>query len=96
MRTNPQDNAQHVFYKTIRTFVAVLIWRDTDKMPLKSSETGDRERRMVACQQEMYVHHSQHLAGESQQKLRNTGSKPTFDSIYRYQHRSDIMKLKVS
>ena len=47
--------------KHITCFVAVLIFRDTDEMPLKSSETADGERRMVTCQQEAYVHHSQRL-----------------------------------
>ena len=46
--------------KHFTSFVAVLIWRDTDEMPLKSSETTDSrvigiERRMVARQQETYV-----------------------------------------
>ena len=45
IRTNSRDNAQHMFYtiKHFTRFVAVLMWRDTDEMPLKlkSSETTD-------------------------------------------------------
>jgi len=35
-------------------------------------QQGDRERRMVARQQEMYVRRSQHLGGESQRRARET------------------------
>ena len=50
---------------------------------------GDRERRMVTHQQEsMYVAPSIWRVNPSSmlKKLRNTGSKATFDSIYRYRH----------
>ena len=66
------------FYKALHTFChgTVLIWIDTDEMPLKSSETADGRvigrRRMVAPQQEMYVRRSQRLAGESQQRALET------------------------
>jgi len=90
MRTNPRDNAQHVLYKH---FVMVLMWRDTDEMPLKSSETADSRvigggewsptstRRTYVAPSIWRVNLSDVL-----KKLRNTGSTPTFDSIFRYQH----------
>jgi len=71
---NPRDNVQHVFYKALHTFCrGILIWRDTDEIPLKSSETADgRVIGRGAHQQEMYVRHSQRLAGESQQRAQET------------------------
>jgi len=74
--------------KHFTRFVAVLIWRDTDEMPLKSSETADdRKRRMVtASRRHTYIASSISWVNPSGmlKKLRNTGSKPTFYSIYRY------------
>ena len=75
-------------------FAAVLILRDTDKMPLKSScrdsrWQGDRERRWSpTSKRHKYVAPNVWWVNPSGKlkKLRNTGSKPTFDSIYRYQH----------
>jgi len=51
---NPGTMCNTRSIKHFTHFVAVLIWRDTDEMPQKSSRDrrwqGDRERRMVVCQ----------------------------------------------
>jgi len=74
-------------------FVTVLIWRDTDEMPLKSSESADcrviwRGEWSPASRRCMYVTPSIWRVNPSGvlKKLRNTCSKPTFDSMYRYRH----------
>jgi len=83
MRTKPQDNAQHMLYtiKHFTCFVAVLLWRDTDKMPLKlkSSETADdrvigRGEWLPASRRHTYVAPSVWQVNSSGvlQKLRNT------------------------
>jgi len=41
MRTNPRENAQHVFYKALHMFCRGTDMGDKDEMPLKSSETAD-------------------------------------------------------
>ena len=64
MRTNPWENMQHVFYKALHKFCC-----GTDME--RHRRQSDRERRIVACQQ-MYVHRSQHLAGESQECAQET------------------------
>ena len=75
------------------TRFVVLIWRDTDKMPLKRSETADgrvmgRGEWLPASRRRTYVAPSVwwvNLSGVFK-KLRNTGSKPNFDSTYWYRH----------
>jgi len=74
-------------------FVAVLIWRDTDRMPLKSSESADgrvigRGEWSPASRRCMYITPSIWRVNSIcvLKKVRNTGSKPTFDSMYRYRH----------
>ena len=76
MRTNPRDNAQHVLYKALHMFCHST---DMERHTRNATEElrdhrrqGNRERRMVAHQQEMYVCHSQHLAGESQWRAQET------------------------
>jgi len=62
------------------------MWRDTDEMPLKSSETADsrvigRGEWSPASRRCTYVAPSVWRVNPSGvlKKLRNTGSKPTFD-----------------
>jgi len=83
---NPQDNAQHVFYKALHTFchsTDIERHRQNATEELRDRrQQGDRERRMVARQREMYVRGSnvlctanvlgQHLAGESQRRAQET------------------------
>ena len=75
------------------TRFVVLIWRDTDEMPLKSSETADgrvmgRGEWSPTSMRCTYVAPSIWRVDPSGvlTKLRNTGSKPNFDSTYWYQH----------
>ena len=82
--------------------VAVLIWRDTDEMPLKSSERADgkgigRGEWSPASWRRTYVAASIWWVNPSGmlKKLRNTSSKQTFDSIYRYRQR-ETSRLKAA
>jgi len=91
MRTNPRTLRNTCSMKYFTHFVAVLILRDTDKMPLKSSETADgrvigRGEWSPTSRRHKYVAPNVWWVNPSGElkKLRNTGSKPTFDSIYRY------------
>ena len=78
--------------KHFARFVAVLIiWRNTDEMSPKSSETTDgrvigRGEWLPTSWRHTYVAPSIWQVNPSGmlEKLRNTGSKPTFESIYRY------------
>jgi len=92
MCTNLQDNAQHVFYKALH-----MLCRGTDMERHRRNRIedledcrrqSDRERRMATRQQETYIALSVWWVNPSVvlKKVRNTGSKPTFDIIYRYRH----------
>ena len=75
MHTNPQYNAQHVFYKALHTFCGTDMERHrrnaTEELRDRRRQ-GDGERRMVAHQHEMYVCRSQHLASGSQWRAHET------------------------
>jgi len=82
MCTNPGTMCNTCSIKHVTRFVAVLIWRATDEMPLKSSETADgkvirRGEWSPATRRCTYVAPSVWQVNPSGvlKKLRNTGSK---------------------
>ena len=92
MGTNPRDNAQHMFYK------AFCCGTDMERDIRNATE----ELRDCRLQGDKVEENGRPPAGDIRtslparvwqvnpsgvlKKLRNTGSKPTFDSIYRYRH----------
>ena len=95
MHKNPPDIAQHVFYKALHTFCC-----GTDME--RHIQNATEELRDCRLQGDKVEENGRPPAGDVRtslparvwqvnpssvlKKLRNTGSKPTFDSIYRYRH----------
>ena len=81
------------YIKHFTCFVVVLIWRNTDEMPLNCSETADgrvigRGEWSPASRRRTYVAPNVWQVNPSGvlKKLWNASSKQTFDSIHRYRH----------